>query len=302
MKRGAVVGIIAGVAVVVVGAGVAIWALTRPPSAESVAESYLRALSEGDFATIETLLPDTADAEQLGSMFEGATGYISDYDLTVTDDSSGSKGARAEVEIAGEPGVVFFGLQQENGVWKVASDMLGSLEVTTTIGDSVLVGGVLQPAGTTIALLPAFYPIASSPAGILTGSAEAIVTNETPVRATLEATLAPEATALAQEQLDAYAEACAEPAADVRPNCGLKIPWAADLASLDGLRFRVEQLPVLALAPDGRTFAATGGVIVATATGTPRDGAAASVTYRADDWALRGTVSFTGGEMALRVG
>ena len=65
---------------------------------------------------------------------------------------------------------------------------------------------------------------------------------------------------------------------------------------------RVVAPPVLALSADARSVAATGGIIVATATGTTRAGSTASFTYRADDWALRGTIAFTGDEMVLRVG
>lgn len=305
MKRGAVVAVVGAAAVVAAGVGVAVWALDRPPTPEAVAESYLRALSEGDFAGIEAVMREPleqTERDPLEAAFAGASGYITDYDFSVTDDGSGTKGVRADVEIAGAPGVVFFGLQSDGGEWKVADDMLGSLAVTTTLGDSVLVGGLLAFAGPPIPLLPAVYPIAASPAGVLTGSTEAVVTNEEPVRATLEAALTAEATALAQTQLDAYAEACAAAATAVPDDCGLKIPWAADFASLDGIRFRIEQLPAVALGADARTFAATGGVIVATATGTARDGSAASVTYRADDWALRGTLRFTRDQMALLVG
>jgi len=42
--------------------------------------------------------------------------------------------------------------------------------------------------------------------------------------------------------------------------------------------------------------------VVATATGKTRDGGSGSFTYRADDWALRGTVAFQGNEMVLAVG
>lgn len=94
-----------------------------------------------------------------------------------------------------------------------------------------------------------------------------------------------------QEQLDAYADACAEPAASVPEHCGIVVPWAADLAELSGIAFRIEQYPVVALSADGRSFDATGGVLVATATGTTRDGTPGAFTYRTDEWALRGDVS-----------
>ncbi|MDN3494601.1 hypothetical protein QL996_01560 [Planococcus sp. APC 4015] len=305
MKRGAVVGIVAGAAAVAIGAGVTAWIVSRPPSAEAVAESYLRALSEGDFDTIAPLLPDSVDAEHLESAFAGATGYISDYAYTLTGDGGGMLGVRADVEIDGEPGVVGFLLTPEGGRWKIA-DFLAVLDVTTSIdervivNDAALVGGTLTAASTT--LLPAVYPVSPVPTGILSGGTEVAVTNEQAVGVTVEAALAPGATTLAQEQLDLYASACAQPASVVPANCGIRVPWAADLATLDGVRFRIEQLPRVSLSPDGRTFAATDGVIVATATGTARDGSTASFTYRADDWALRGSLRFSGDQMTLRIG
>lgn len=305
MKRGAVIGIAAGFAALAVVVGVTAVLLSRPPSPEAAAESYLRGLSEGDFDAIAPLLPDTADAEHLEASFDGATGYISDYSYTLAEDSSGTLGVRADVEIDGDPGVVHFLLVPDSGGWLIG-DFLAGLNVSTTIdgdvivNDSVLVGDVLTPASTT--LLPAVYAVSPTPAGILSGGTEVAVTNEEPVDLAVEASLAPAATAWAQEQLDVYATACAEPRAEVPPNCGIRVPWAADLGTLDGIRFRIEQLPRVSLSPDGRTFAATGGVLIATAAGTARDGSAASFTYRADDWSLRGSIRFSGEEMTLRVG
>jgi len=158
------------------------------------------------------------------------------------------------------------------------------------------------PAGSAIALLPGRYDVEALPRGLVSGSAS--VSLPPGMRRELEvaASFAPAATDAAQEQLDAYATACAAASSAVPPNCGLRVPWAADLATLSALAFRVEQLPVVALSPDGTTFAATGGVVIATATGTTRQGGTASFTYRADDWALRGTVTFPGNEMVLAVG
>jgi hypothetical protein len=110
-----------------------------------------------------------------------------------------------------------------------------------------------------------------------------------------------EQTAAIQEQLDGYADACAAPAAAVPAHCGMVVPWAADLAQLSGVAFRIESYPVVVLSTDGRSFDATGGVLVATATGTTRDGAAGSVTYRSDEWALRGDVVVEDGRTIVSV-
>ena len=55
------------------------------------------------------------------------------------------------------------------------------------------------------------------------------------------------------------------------------------------------------LSADATGFDATGGVIVATATGASRAGGPESFTYRADDWSVRGSVRFEGDQMVLAV-
>lgn len=296
------IGIAAVVGAVVVAGGVTMWLLSRPPSAADIAEEYLRALSTGDVAAIEGLVADPADLALAGSAFSGATSYITDYSFDLGDDDAADlRSVRAEVTLAGRPGIVGFVLTQQNGSWRVGADYLASLEAATSMGDSVRVGGTLVPAATPVWLLPAEYPVLAAPGGLLVGGSTALVTNEMPVAVTVDAALSPEATAAAQEQLDAYADVCAQPAAAVPANCGLRVPWGADLATLDTIAFRVDAHPVVALADDARTFAATGGAIVATATGTTRDGDTASFTYRANDWALRGDVVFAGDEMVLAV-
>lgn len=98
-------------------------------------------------------------------------------------------------------------------------------------------------------------------------------------------------TGRAQQRWDALLAACTSPADAVPPSCGLRIPWAADLVTIDSVRFRIEQPPQLTLTPP--TFRAEGGILVATVTGTGHDGAAKSVTYRTEDWMLRGDVDIT---------
>ncbi len=73
-----------------------------------------------------------------------------------------------------------FTLARQHGRWLVA-DNLASLEVRTTIGDSVRIGGVLVPAGHPVDLLPAVYPVAAAPTRMLAGQTSAVVTNAAPV-------------------------------------------------------------------------------------------------------------------------
>lgn len=303
MNRRTAIGVAAAAAVVVIAAGaVTAWVLTRPESADDAAGRYLDALSGGDFAAVEPFLPDTVDTveiEQLRAAFTGATGYIEDYDYTVSDGPAGGQRVDADVELGGEHRTLGFVLDVAGSGWKLASDYLGLVEVSTSLGDAVRVGGALT--GLSVRLLPAVYPVEPAPGGILLGGSEVAVTSPESTTVSLEPSLSPDAAPLAQDQLDTYAAQCAAATDAVPDDCGLRVPWAADLVRLDTIAFRIEVPPSVALAPDGRSFAATDGVIVATATGIDGDGAAASFTYRADEWALRGTVEFSGDEMALLV-
>ncbi|GAA1993129.1 hypothetical protein [Microbacterium pumilum] len=302
MNRGAVIAIAAAAVVLVVAGGVTAWILTRPPGPEAVAERYLQALSDGDFGTIEGLLAERDEGlDAVGAALAGATGFISDYSFQIENESDAARTVRADVELDGEPAVVGFGLVQQDGGWKIDGDYLASLEAQTMIGDAVRVGGELFPAATPIPLLPAVYPVVAAPAGLVVGEGIAVVSNEAPVTVTIDATVSPDATARAQEQLDAYADACAAPADAVPANCGVRVPWAADLATLNSITFRIDAYPAVTIGDDGQTFAAVDGEIVATAQGTTRAGQPGTFTYRADDWALRGTVEFTGDEMVLAV-
>jgi len=119
--------------------------------------------------------------------------------------------------------------------------------------------------------------------------------------ASASASVVADPTAAVQEQLDRYADACAKPRDTVPEHCGIVVPWAADLAGLSGVAFRIEKYPVVVLSTDGRSFDATGGVLVATATGTTRDGATASFTYRTDEWALRGDIAVDNGTTVVSV-
>ncbi|GAA1939869.1 hypothetical protein GCM10009775_34770 [Microbacterium aoyamense] len=300
MKRGAVIGIAAGAVALVAAAGVGWWLLSRPPTAEQTAETYLRALSEGDAETIRGLLNEPPGGfDEIAAAFEGADSYIETYEF---DDVGDDGGVRADVVIDGEPGVVFFILAaDESGRFVLNGDYLALLDTATTIGDSVRVGDVLMPAGR-VSLLPAVYTVAAAPSDLVEGSTTVALTNAEPATAAVEASVSPDALATIEEQLGGYIADCTKTATAVPEHCGIRVPWAADLATLDSLAFRVDSAPVLALAPDARAFAATGGVLVATATGTKRDGSAGTFTYRADDWALRGTVTFTGDTMTLSVG
>ncbi|MFJ2542355.1 hypothetical protein [Microbacterium sp. NPDC087589] len=107
---------------------------------------------------------------------------------------------------------------------------------------------------------------------------------------------------LAQQSLDEHLEDCtsagvAEGA--VPDECGIRIPWGTEFASVDDVRFRIEQLPVLTLTEDG--FIAEGGILVATVSGTGQDRGPRTETYRTESWTLRGDVTVEDGDVDLDV-
>lgn len=307
-------GIAAGGGAVLV-AGVVLTGLlvAQPPSAEDAARAYLTALSEGDFARIDDMMAVRGDEDRhrvVAEAFASAEDYIDDPRIEeISSAQAGVTAVRASAELDGDRRDLHFALSDSGGGWTLAGDYLATMEVFTDLagtglpaGDSVWIGEALAPAGSRVALLPAEYPVTAAPRGLVAGETSVAVSNDRTSTVQLGVSLSPAATGVAQDQLDAYADACTVPATAVPADCGLRVPWAADLANLTSIAFRIDRRPALALAPDGRTFAATGGVVVATATGTTRDGLVGTFTYRADDWALRGTVSFEGDEMILEVG
>ncbi|TDN92403.1 hypothetical protein [Microbacterium sp. BK668] len=304
MKRSAVVGLVIA-AVALVGLGLAAWwFLSREPGPEATARAYLDSLAAGDGARAVALLAAApSGGVDLEKAFSGADAYPSDARIgPVEDDGRGGAGVGVAYTLDGTQHEGSLGLVEQEGGWRVGADGLGALSPQTTLGTLVLVGGVAVPAGASTALLPAVYPVTAAPRGILEGSTSAAVAMGATTDAAVEASIAVQATMLAQQQLESYARACAKPAQTVPANCGIRVPWAADLASLASISFRIEQMPQLALSPDLRTFSATDGIVVATATGITSDGAEASFSYRADDWALRGAVTLTPDGMELAVG
>lgn len=305
MKRGAVVGIAAGAAVLVAAAlAVVWWSAAQPETADTAAREYLRALEEGDPAAIEALRDAPLD-DVTRSAFASADAYPTDASIESIDEDATTATVTADAEIGGERRTISFAFEKEDGDWRLSDDA-PSVRIETTYdgspggGDSVWIGDALVETSDEVALLPAAYTVRAAPRGILSGETVAIV-DATGGTIDLSTSLGTDAASIAQEQLDVYLDDCAAPAAAVPDNCGIRVPWAADLVSLERVAFRIEQYPVLRLAPDGRSFDATDGIIVATATGQSRSGEPASFSYRADDWAVRGAVRFTGDEMVLSV-
>jgi mannose-6-phosphate isomerase-like protein (cupin superfamily) len=303
VKRSTIIGVALGAgAAISIGVGLAVWSTTRPPSASDVAMTYFAALETGDAdsALAVTLTPD-ADAEGIVDAYAAVVARVTDARVTEATEQSDTARVVVAYDVAGEPREDALELTRRyDGGW-VLVEGTGTLIVDTTIGDAAGIGALVVPADQATRLLPGSYDVEPLPRGLVAGSASVVVTPGSTNPVSLNPSPTPEAATAAQAQLDAYADACTQPASAVPAGCGLRVPWAADLTTLSSIVFRVEERPALTLSPDARTFAATGGVVVATATGTTREGSTGTFTYRADDWALRGSVDFAGNEMVLSV-
>lgn len=301
MKRRVVLGIV-GAAAALLLAGALVWWLlaSRGGSPEDSARTYLTALAEGDGEAALAQLAAVPEAPDLAAVLSAADERIAAPEVTITAQDDVSARAEATFTLGGRERAAAFSLVHDGERWRVADDALGTVRLSTTAGDTVRVGDVLVPVGDA-AMLPGTYTVSAAPADLVVGEVSVDVLPGGSVEAAVAASLSPDASALAQSQLDAYAEACAQPADAVPENCGIAVPWGADLAELRGIVFRIETLPALAIAEDGLTFVADGGVLVATARGTTHAGAPGTVTYRTDDWTLRGSVAVTGGSLVLAV-
>ena len=296
------IAVCAGIAVLI-GVGFVIWAAARPQSPADVALRYFSALTAGDAdAELAVTRTPERDAEDLVRAYASASARVSDARVARTAEGAGSAEVLVAYEIAGDGYESTLELERTDaGGWAI-TDGTGTLVVSTTLGEAVAVGRLEVSAGRATRLLPGGYDIDPLPRGLLTGAGTVIVTPGSEQSVELSPSPTPEAVAAAQEQIDRYVDRCTQAASRIPANCGLRVPWAADLSALSSIAFRVEQRPLLSLSPDGTTFAATSGVVVATARGTTPDGGAGTFTYRAEDWALRGRVSFQGDEMVLAVG
>jgi hypothetical protein len=141
---------------------------------------------------------------------------------------------------------------------------------------------------------------------VVAGGATALVWQSSTIPAPSSPAPAPVATTpapaaeRAQEKLDALLTTCAESTAIAPPeHCGIVIPWGTEFADVTGIRYRIEKVPALML--DDDSFTATGGVLVATVSGTGQDGATRTETYRTENWSVRGDIAITDDEVDIDI-
>ncbi len=292
---------LATVVVVAAVASVAVWFLAgRSPDARETAARYASALESGDDASLAPLLdPDlpAATVAARASAFAGATARPVDVRLGDLVEDEDTARVAATATMRGEPITIDIMLVRTEGAWHLDDDTLPVLDVSTTLGTQVTVGDAVVPTGT-VRLLPAVYPVMASPADLVSGTAEvSLVANET-TTVQIEAHYSAHATVAAQSALEAYATDCTAPSTSVAPRCGLAVPWGVEIAELESVAYRIEQMPALQIRDDA-TFSATGGSYTVTARGTGHDGEPTTVTYRDDSWELRGGVDLEGDTVTL---
>lgn len=297
MKRRAV-WISVGAAVALVLAAGAVWLLLpRADSAEAQALAYLHALEDGDVAGVEAVgiaVPATAAAA-----FTAASEHLSKVATTSSAESDSSATVQITYVLAGERHEAELTMARENGRWVPAAETAFG---TATTDASAAIGEAVLDADAATALLPAGYDVVSSPTAFLAGVTTTIqVAPGSAQEVSMEGTtLRPEATALAQEQLDEYLTACTRPSAQVPPSCGIIVPWAADFVDVSNISYRIEKTPALSIT--ATSFHAADGILVATVTGTSIDGVSTTnLSYRTSNWMLRGDVSFTADDIVLSV-
>jgi hypothetical protein len=301
VKRPTAILVGSAVALALAAGGALAWVATRPSGPDETARAYLAALERGDSPALASLL---ALPERRESLLLETWAQAREYPRGVRLDrvTEGPDGAEAEATatVEGRERRLSFVLERGDGGWRVTSGATTIARIGTSLGDAVRVGDLSVPAGD-VELLPGVYDFAAAPSGLAEGSASVAVPADGPIDADIDARLTPDAVARAQGQLDAYALACAAGGTEVPDACGLRIPWAADLATASAFAYRIEQLPALTIEPDGRTFAATGGVVVATVTGRDLGGRDAAFTYRNDAWTLGGDVRLGADGLTLSV-
>lgn len=295
----------AAVVIVLIVAGLWIWVSTsRTPTPEEAADSYLQALESGDADAVKSTGIEVSPVAL--EAFTAATEHIEDAEIVSVGSRDGGGDAGKDtstIEVSfrldGADHTATLSLERTAGRWTVDASGLGTMTATTTIGSAVSIGEAILPVGEPTLLLPAAYPVTAAPVALLGGEGSLTVLPGEDSPLAVETTIRPEATAAAQEQLDEHLETCTEPGTALPTGCGIRIPWGTEFREVSDIRYRIEQLPTIALS--GAGFRADGGVLVATVTGTGQDDAARTTSYRTESWSVRGDVSFTEDGVALTV-
>lgn len=285
---------------VLIAAGLgACWAASRSPDARDVAEQYVAALRDGDVPALRRVTGASVEDPAILA-FAQADGYLTDITLDRVDTSGDTATAHATVTIADEEHRIESPMERSDGGWRIGDPLTVTIE--PSLGASVAIGRITVPAGEPIRLYPARYEVTSLPSDILEGSVSVTpLPGDEPAAVALEQAFVDNARDLLQDRLAAHAEECAASTDAIPDACGIVVPWAADLREFRDVVFTIDRMPWAELDTEAMTFAATGGALTAAVTGIAHDGSEQTFTYHAEDWSLRGTMDFTGGQLVLSV-
>ncbi|WP_067245156.1 hypothetical protein [Microbacterium resistens] len=287
-RRGRLVAI-ALTLLVLVGGGALWWSVSRPPaSAADTALAVFRAIADGDADAVRAFGGEVD--ERAADALEAARERPSAPRVLTASERGDEARVRVSFTLDGREHETDARLERRDGTWRLTDAPVGGLLVSRLWGGARIGTTPLGEADDPVALLPGVYDVASAPASLVSGEARAVVLPGEEAAVSLRPRLTEEGVASARAQLEDYLTGCTQTASAGSPpeHCGIRVPWAADLSTLDRLSFRIERMPALELDPP--SFSATGGVLVATAEGTDRAGSAASVTYRTDAWNVYGDV------------
>lgn len=287
-RRGRLVAI-ALTLLVLVGGGALWWSVSRPPaSAADTALAAFRAIADGDADAVRAFGGEVD--ERAAHALEAARERPSAPRVLTASERGDEARVRVSFTLDGREHETDARLERRDGTWRLTDAPVGGLLVSRPWGGARIGTTPLGEADDPVALLPGVYDVASAPASLVSGEARAVVLPGEEAAVSLRPRLTEEGVASARAQLEDYLTGCTQTASAGSPteHCGIRVPWAADLSTLDRLSFRIERMPALELDPP--SFSATGGVLVATAEGTDRAGSAASVTYRTDAWNVYGDV------------
>ncbi|MFF7291899.1 hypothetical protein ACFY9N_05130 [Microbacterium sp. NPDC008134] len=292
--------IAAAAVVLLVVAGLIIWqSSSRSDSAENAAEAYLRALESGERSAVEATGIVVSDEALLA--FDSAESLVSDATVTSVDETGSQATARVSFVLGDAAHEAVLTLARSDGRWIPDDSGLAAVTVSQTVGTAVSIGEAVFETSEPLSLLPAAYTVAVAPAAYLSGSIGVVALPGATDETAIEASFRPDATDAVQQRLDELLQECEAETALPSDGCGVRIPWGTELRAVDDVAFRIETLPTVVLADDGTSFTASGGELVATLTGTAHDGTERTTTYRSENWAVHGEVSFAGNETTLTV-
>ncbi|MFJ2368768.1 hypothetical protein [Microbacterium sp. NPDC087665] len=286
-----------GAAIVIVIGAATIWIgqSSAPVSAEDAAAAYLRALESGDSAAVEAT--GIAVTPEALAAFDEADALIDEAAVTAVEQADATATADVSFTLGGATHDAELSLALTDGSWTVDSSGLGTVSAKTSPGTAISLGAATFTASDDIVLLPAVYAAVAAPADLLDGGADVVVLPGAQTEISVDAVLLPEATTAAQQQLDEHLEECTSSGEVVPDGCGIRIPWGTDFRDVSEVGYRIDALPTIVLSESG--FTAADGALVATVSGTGQDGTARTLTYRTDDWSVRGDVTFSDRELML---